>query len=52
MPSVNRPPGKQIRCILAMVIWWKIIPSDLGLDFAETFPFDFSVVLNYLDADQ
>jgi hypothetical protein len=32
------PPGKQIRCILAMVIWWKIVPSDLGLDFAETFP--------------
>jgi hypothetical protein len=42
------PPGKQIRCILAMVIWWKIVPSDLGLDFVETFPCDFSIVLNYL----
>jgi hypothetical protein len=35
-----------------MVIWWKIVPGDLGLDFAETFHATFSIVLHYLDADQ
>jgi hypothetical protein len=33
-----------------MVIWWKIVPGDLGLDFAETFPCDFFGCP--LDADQ